>query len=60
MLNCWSVMAVCINICCLYRLSFLLKEPFFTAKSLRLTIKVSHSDIVNGPLLCDKRLSNIF
>ena len=53
-------MAVCINICYLYRLSFLLKEPFLTAKSLRLTIKVSHSDIVNGPLLCGKRLSNIF
>lgn len=53
-------MAVFINICYLYRLSFLLKEPFFTAKSLRLTIKVSHFDIVNGPLLCDKRLSNIF
>ena len=60
MLNCWSVMAVFINICYLYRLSFLLKEPFFMAKSLRLTIKVSHSDIVNGPLLCGKRLSNIF
>lgn len=60
MLNCWSVMAVFINICYLYRLSFLLKEPFFTAKSLRLTIKVSHSDIVNGPLLCGKRQSNIF
>lgn len=60
MLNCWSVMAVCINICYLYRLSFLLKEPFLTAKSLRLTIKVSHIDIVNGPLLCGKRQSNIF
>lgn len=60
MLNRWPVMPVCINICCLYRLSFLLKEPFFTAKLLRLTIKVSHFDIVNGPLLCDKRLSNIF
>lgn len=60
MLNCWSVMAVFINICCLYRLYFLLKEPFFTAKSLRLTIKVSHFDIVNGPLLCGKWLSNIF
>lgn len=60
MLNRWPVMAVCINICCLYRLYFLLKEPFFTAKSLRLTIKVSHSDIVNGPLLCGKRQSNIF
>ena len=52
--------AVCINICYLYRLYFLLKEPFFTAKLLRLTIKVSHFDIVNGPLLCGKRLSNIF
>lgn len=53
-------MAVCINICYLYRLYFLLKEPFFMAKSLRLTIKVSHFDIVNGPLLCGKWLSNIF
>lgn len=60
MLNCWPVMPVFINICCLYRLYFLLKEPFFTAKLLRLTIKVSHSDIVNGPLLCGKWLSNIF
>lgn len=50
MLNCWSVIAVFINICYLYHLYFLLKEPFFTAKSLRLTIKVSHFDIVNGPL----------
>lgn len=48
MLNRWPVMPVCINICCLYRLCFLLKEPFFTAKSLRLTIKVSYFDIVNG------------
>ena len=60
MLNCWSVMAVFINICCLYRLPFLLKKPFFTAKSLCLIIKVSHFDIVNGPLLCGKRQSNIF
>lgn len=60
MLNCWSVMAVCINICYFYRLSFLLKEPFFTAKLLCLIIKVSHFDIVNSPLLCGKRLSNIF
>lgn len=35
MLNRRPVMAVCINICYFYRLSFLLKEPFFTAKSLR-------------------------
>lgn len=53
-------MAVCINICCLYRMYFLLKELFFTAKLLCLIIKVSHFDIVNGPLLCGKRLSNIF
>lgn len=53
-------MAVCINICYLYRLHFLLKEPFFMAKSLRLTIKVSYFDIVNGPLLCGKWPSNIF
>ena len=53
-------MAVCINICYLYRLYFLLKEPFFMAKSLCLTIKVSHFDIVNGPLLCGKWPSNIF
>ena len=60
MLNPWPVMAVCINICCLYRMHFLLKELFFTAKLLCLIIKVSHFDIVNGPLLCGKRLSNIF
>ena len=60
MLNRWPVMPVCINICCLYSLYFLLKEPFFTAKSLRLTIKVSHFDIVNSPLLCGKWPSNIF
>lgn len=60
MLNPWPVMAVCINICCLYRMYFLLKELFFTAKLLCLIIKVSHSDIVNGPLLCGKRPSNIF
>lgn len=60
MLKYWSVIAVFINICYLYRLYFLLKEPFFTANLLRLTIKVSHFDIVNGPLLCGKRQSNIF
>lgn len=60
MLNSWPIMAVCINICCLYRLYFLLKEPFFTAKLLCLIIKVSHFDIVNGPLLCGKWPSNIF
>ena len=60
MLSHRPVMAVCINICYLYSLYFLLKEPFFMAESPCLTIKVSHFDIINGPLLCGKRPSNIF